>query len=60
MMALPPVRPRDLSVVLCKEALPVTCEEEAGLADSAHPPGRPDTGTVSPTRQALLTAAPSA
>ena len=26
MMALPPVRPRDLSVVLCKEALPVTCE----------------------------------
>ena len=26
MIALPPVRPSDCSVVLCKAALPVTCE----------------------------------
>lgn len=27
MVALPPVRPSDCRVVLCKAALPVTCEE---------------------------------
>lgn len=39
MMALPPVRPSDCSVVLCKAALPVTCEEGTGHpADPSLPP----------------------
>lgn len=32
MMALPPLRPRDSSVVLCKAALPVTCKETGQCA----------------------------
>ena len=39
MMALPPVRPSDCSVVLCKAAPPVTCKEGTGHpADPSLPP----------------------
>lgn len=37
MMALPPVRPSDCSVVLCKAALPVTCKEGTGQLCPGHP-----------------------
>lgn len=37
MMALPPVRPRDCSVVPCKAALPVTCEEGTGQVCPRYP-----------------------
>lgn len=30
MMALPPLRPRDCSVMLCRAALPATCAGRAG------------------------------
>lgn len=39
MMALPPLRPRACSVVLCKAALPATCREGTGQVCPGHPPG---------------------
>lgn len=54
MMALPPVRPSDCSVVLCKAALPVTCAEGTGHPRCLPQPGHCVTSTMGSPSQPQL------